>query len=169
MRACCEQSPGACDLSLVARCLRYCRSGSRALFGRRTALLYRHSIFCGQRCRRRSSPCARAAVVSSRPRLRRRASTATWPRYSAEKDNVQSLDIPAAETVDGHGKTNDCSLWDTILSFSGEIAKRVVREITTSARTARPRFCRHRQSPTVSRRPAGCLGLEETPSARGRC
>ena len=42
---------------------------------------------------------------------------ATWPRYSAETDNVQSLDIPGPKTVDGYGKANDCSLWDAILSF----------------------------------------------------
>lgn len=43
--------------------------------------------------------------------------SANWPRYSAERDNIHSLDISGPKTVDGYGKANDCSLWDTILSF----------------------------------------------------
>jgi para-nitrobenzyl esterase len=40
-----------------------------------------------------------------------------WPRYSAEDDNVQSLDLPGPKTTDGYGNANDCALWDTILSY----------------------------------------------------
>jgi para-nitrobenzyl esterase len=40
-----------------------------------------------------------------------------WPRYSAEKDNVLTLDLPGPKTVDGYGKANDCDLWDKILSY----------------------------------------------------
>lgn len=40
-----------------------------------------------------------------------------WPRYAADKDNIQSLNSPAPETVEGYGKANDCALWDGILTF----------------------------------------------------
>jgi para-nitrobenzyl esterase len=40
-----------------------------------------------------------------------------WPRYAAEKDNIQSLNSPAPKIIEGYGKANDCSLWDTVLVF----------------------------------------------------
>jgi carboxylesterase type B len=41
----------------------------------------------------------------------------SWPRYSAEKDNVLHLDLAGPKSVDGYGKANDCDLWDTILDY----------------------------------------------------
>jgi para-nitrobenzyl esterase len=41
----------------------------------------------------------------------------SWPRYSAEKDNVLHLDLARPKSVDGYGKANDCDLWDTILDY----------------------------------------------------
>lgn len=40
-----------------------------------------------------------------------------WPRYSPEKDDIQSLNIPTPRAMDGYGKANDCVLWDTVLTF----------------------------------------------------
>ena len=40
-----------------------------------------------------------------------------WARYSEEKDNFQSLELPEPRAADGYGKTYDCALWDTIMSY----------------------------------------------------
>jgi para-nitrobenzyl esterase len=40
-----------------------------------------------------------------------------WPPYSADKDNIQTLDYPAPKPVEGYGNANDCSVWDSILAF----------------------------------------------------
>jgi para-nitrobenzyl esterase len=39
-----------------------------------------------------------------------------WPRYSADKDNIQTLDLPAQKQVDGYGKMYDCEFWDPIVA-----------------------------------------------------
>jgi para-nitrobenzyl esterase len=41
----------------------------------------------------------------------------TWPRYSAEADNILILNSPVSKTADDYGKANDCSLWDAVLTF----------------------------------------------------
>jgi para-nitrobenzyl esterase len=40
-----------------------------------------------------------------------------WPRYSADRDNIQSVNSPTSETVESYGQANDCALWDSILTF----------------------------------------------------
>jgi para-nitrobenzyl esterase len=40
-----------------------------------------------------------------------------WPAYSAERDNIQVLDLSGPRTVYGYGKEYDCTLWDGILSY----------------------------------------------------
>ena len=40
-----------------------------------------------------------------------------WPRYAAERDNVQLLGLGGPKTVDGYGSANDCALWDKVLAF----------------------------------------------------
>jgi para-nitrobenzyl esterase len=40
-----------------------------------------------------------------------------WPSYSADKDNVLSLDLPGPKMTEGYGKANDCDLWDGILDY----------------------------------------------------
>jgi para-nitrobenzyl esterase len=40
-----------------------------------------------------------------------------WARYSAQKDNIQVLDLPAPKAAQGYGKENDCALWDPVLSW----------------------------------------------------
>jgi len=39
------------------------------------------------------------------------------PAYSADKDNVQSLNSPVPKMIEGYGKANDRSLRDAILAF----------------------------------------------------
>jgi para-nitrobenzyl esterase len=39
-----------------------------------------------------------------------------WPRYSADKDNIQAIDLPAQKQVGGYGKMNDCEFWDPIVA-----------------------------------------------------
>jgi para-nitrobenzyl esterase len=39
-----------------------------------------------------------------------------WPRYSAEKDSVQAIDLPGQKQVGGYGKANDCEFWDPIVA-----------------------------------------------------
>jgi para-nitrobenzyl esterase len=41
---------------------------------------------------------------------------ASWPAYSAERDNVQVLDVSGPRTIDGYGKEYDCTT-DGILSY----------------------------------------------------
>jgi len=38
-----------------------------------------------------------------------------WPRYSAERDNVQALNLPVPKQSDAYGKANDCELWNPIV------------------------------------------------------
>jgi para-nitrobenzyl esterase len=40
-----------------------------------------------------------------------------WAPYSADKDNVQVLDLPAPKMALGYGSANDCALWEKILSY----------------------------------------------------
>jgi para-nitrobenzyl esterase len=40
-----------------------------------------------------------------------------WQAYSAEKDNVQVLNLPAPKMALGYGSANDCAMWDKILPF----------------------------------------------------
>ena len=42
---------------------------------------------------------------------------ANWPAYSAERDNVQVLDLSGPRSIDGYGKEYDCAVWDGILSY----------------------------------------------------
>jgi hypothetical protein len=40
-----------------------------------------------------------------------------WPRYSADEDNIQAIDLPGQKQVGGYGKMNDCEtarLWDSL-------------------------------------------------------
>jgi para-nitrobenzyl esterase len=46
-----------------------------------------------------------------------RAGLPSWPVYSAERDNVQVLDLSGSKTIDGYGKEYDCAMWDGILSY----------------------------------------------------
>jgi para-nitrobenzyl esterase len=39
-----------------------------------------------------------------------------WPRYSADKDNIQAIDLPGQTQVGGYGKMYDCDLWDPIVA-----------------------------------------------------
>jgi hypothetical protein len=39
------------------------------------------------------------------------------PAYSADKDNIQSLNGPVPKMIEGYGKANDCSPRDAILAF----------------------------------------------------
>lgn len=40
-----------------------------------------------------------------------------WPRFTAAKEAVQILDLPAVKPTYDYGRANDCALWDTILSY----------------------------------------------------
>jgi para-nitrobenzyl esterase len=40
-----------------------------------------------------------------------------WEPYSTDKDNVQSLDQPAPRIALGYRASNDCTLWDRVLSY----------------------------------------------------
>ena len=46
-----------------------------------------------------------------------RAGLPSWPAYSAERDNVQALDLSGSKTIDDYGKEYDCAMWDGILSY----------------------------------------------------
>jgi para-nitrobenzyl esterase len=39
-----------------------------------------------------------------------------WPRYSADKDNIQAIDLPGQTQVGGYGKMYDCDFWDPIVA-----------------------------------------------------
>ena len=39
-----------------------------------------------------------------------------WPRYSADKDNIQAIDLPGQKQVGGYGKMYDCEFWDPIVA-----------------------------------------------------
>jgi para-nitrobenzyl esterase len=38
-----------------------------------------------------------------------------WPRYSADKDNIQAIDLPGQKQVGGYGKMYDCAFWEPIV------------------------------------------------------
>jgi para-nitrobenzyl esterase len=40
-----------------------------------------------------------------------------WPRYSADKDNIQAIDLPGQKQRDGYGKIYDCAFWDPIVAM----------------------------------------------------
>jgi para-nitrobenzyl esterase len=40
-----------------------------------------------------------------------------WPRYSADADNLLSLNSPVSTVKTGYGKANNCALWDGILAL----------------------------------------------------
>ena len=40
-----------------------------------------------------------------------------WTRYTADDDDILSLNSPVSKMVEGYGKANDCSLWDAILAY----------------------------------------------------
>jgi hypothetical protein len=39
-----------------------------------------------------------------------------WPRYLADKDNIQAIDLPGQKQVGGYGKMYDCEFWDPIIA-----------------------------------------------------
>jgi para-nitrobenzyl esterase len=39
-----------------------------------------------------------------------------WPRYSAEKDNIQAIDLSGQKQSDGYGKMYDCEFWEPIVA-----------------------------------------------------
>jgi para-nitrobenzyl esterase len=39
-----------------------------------------------------------------------------WPRYSADQDNIQAIDLPGQFSVGGYGKMYDCEFWDPIIA-----------------------------------------------------
>jgi len=45
------------------------------------------------------------------------AALPSWPLYSAERDDVQVLDLSGPRTIDGYGKEFNCAMWDGILSY----------------------------------------------------
>jgi para-nitrobenzyl esterase len=53
---------------------------------------------------------------SGAPSAAGKADLPDWPRYSAEQDNVQAIDLPGQKQVGGYGKLNDCELWDPIVA-----------------------------------------------------
>jgi para-nitrobenzyl esterase len=39
-----------------------------------------------------------------------------WPRYSADTDNIQAIDLASQKQVGGYGKMYDCEFWDPIVA-----------------------------------------------------
>jgi hypothetical protein len=39
-----------------------------------------------------------------------------WPRYSADQDNIQAIDLSGQTQVGGYGKMYDCDFWDPIVT-----------------------------------------------------